>query len=272
MTQIFFAVPGYANRVNDLLVAGSPQSTEAVVFFGGDIQDLEVVMGAHREAATFSRWSLEKTTRLLEGQFANHLIVAVRPSRRQDIVLSCFDNFVKSTDAVSPSEHAPNQHALEHLDLLLESLSGLLGEVDFHRHLSCVKIVGFSKGCVVLNQLVYEFPTWLAQNSAVSAPSILRKIGRMYWLDAGHSGPVEYWITQPRLLDSLRELNVGVHVVISPYQVGNLRRPSYVPQLEEFLRICGQLGVLKDVTKLHEGKAFADATIDDHFDTLLHLP
>ena len=62
---------------------------------------------------------------------------------------SCFDNFVP-TDSVGSPKHTDNHGAIDHLSALLkESLS----ENSLVKPLT---VIGFSKGVVVLNQIVRE--------------------------------------------------------------------------------------------------------------------
>jgi hypothetical protein len=48
-----------------------------------------------------------------------------------------------------------------------------------------ITIVGFSKGCVPLNQIMFELST---ANLPPDAASFSSKIKSVYWLDAGHNG------------------------------------------------------------------------------------
>ena len=56
-----------------------------------------------------------------------------------------------------------------------------------------MKIVGFSKGCVVLNQFLYELPTMKSDDEDMVA--FVRRVTDMYWLDGGHSGGSNTWVT-----------------------------------------------------------------------------
>ena len=62
------AVTGWEGRTNDLITLGDrdPATMEGViVFFGGDVQDLEERMLSHRDNCRYSHWSLERTALLL---------------------------------------------------------------------------------------------------------------------------------------------------------------------------------------------------------------
>jgi len=47
----------------------------------------------------------------------------------------------------------------------------------------------------------------------------------MYWLDGGHNGGKNTWITSRSLLETLTRLGVSVHVHMTPYQLNDDRRP-----------------------------------------------
>ena len=73
-----------------------------------------------------------------------------------------------------------------------------------------VTLIGFSKGVVVLNQILREFSTLSAHGLALAS---------MVWLDGGHNGGRDIWPTDRRLLHRLAEAGVKVEVRVSPYQV-----------------------------------------------------
>lgn len=133
-------------------------------------------------------WNLENTATFLQNQFPDRHIVVIRPSRMQLRTYSCFDNFLPSNHLGIP-EHTPYHGALLHLKRLLRELSHLVEEdrravearandefkpsqsrltlrrrdpnLPIPKPLNLdsgdISLVGFSKGCVVLNQFLYEF-------------------------------------------------------------------------------------------------------------------
>lgn len=68
-------------------------------------------------------------------------------------------------------------------------------------------LVGFSKGCVVLNQFLYEFHylKTLTPDDDILGHFVAR-ITDMYWLDGGHPGDKNTWITSTCLLETLARL------------------------------------------------------------------
>jgi len=47
----------------------------------------------------------------------------------------------------------------------------------------------------------------------------------LYWLDGGHNGGKNTWITSRSLLETLTRLGIRVHVHMTPYQLADDRRP-----------------------------------------------
>ncbi|KAG7310156.1 hypothetical protein JYU34_004709 [Plutella xylostella] len=93
-------------------------------------------------------------------------------------------------------------------------------------HTSALTLVGFSKGCVVLNQLVHEFHHETTRETRdQSVMRFMDRIKCMYWLDGGHAGGRDTWLTSRPLLETLGRLNVKIYVHVSPYQVEDPSRP-----------------------------------------------
>lgn len=56
---------------------------------------------------------------------------------------------------------------------------------------------------------------------------LVSRIGSMFFLDGGHGGGKNTWITARSLLETLCRLGISVHVHVTPYQVqGNSHLPS----------------------------------------------
>ena len=73
-----------------------------------------------------------------------------------------------------------------------------------------VTLIGFSKGVVVLNQVLRELSTLSSHSLSLVS---------MVWLDGGHNGGRDIWPTDRGLLQRLAESGVRVEVRVSPYQV-----------------------------------------------------
>ncbi|KAK9738203.1 C2orf69 [Popillia japonica] len=110
-----------------------------------------------------------------------------------------------------------------------------------------ISLIGFSKGCVVLNQFLYEFHylKTLTPDDQTSM-GIVSRIKDMYWLDGGHSGGKNTWITSRPLLETLTRLGIKVHVHVTPYQIQDDRRPWIKKEEKLFSDILRRLGAPVD--------------------------
>jgi hypothetical protein len=98
-------------------------------------------------------------------------------------------------------------------------------------------LIGFSKGCNVLNQLVYDIPADYTKMSprddANSAEGFIDCVRAFYWLDGGHSGGSKAWITEDYLLRRLVAFEVHSHV--TPYQINDNLRPWIGSEHKQFV-------------------------------------
>ena len=167
-----------------------------------------------------------------------------------------------------------------------ESGTSLLSEEDMLK--LPLTIIGFSKGCVVLNQIVHELnnfinkptppdplpttsdpqpttsdPLPITSTNKSKAPNdprvkipsdskssvdvelvnFVRQITSFYWLDSGHSGEEECWITDRELLSTLAVLHPEIHVHVTPHQMKCLQRPWICEEERQFVDILRELGI-----------------------------
>ena len=168
--------------------------------------------------------------------------MVVRPSRMERGTFSCFDNFVP-TDSVGSPKHTENCGAVAHLAALLKEG---LGSSD-----RPVTLMGFSKGVVVLNQILRE----------IQIDEEL-KIEKMVWLDGGHNGGKDIWPTDKKLLEGLVAKKIAIDVRVSPYQVKNPNRPWIKREEKLFTGTLKRLGA--DITR----RLYFDeeeSSIENHF-------
>ncbi|XP_053678036.1 mitochondrial protein C2orf69 homolog [Anopheles nili] len=324
-------VKGYQNRINSIiycppLLRGSSQKDKctAIVYFGGDVQDIPEKMELNRDNKNYIKWNLENTAVLLRESFPHSHIVVVRPGRMEYNTFSCFDNFVRGNNAGIP-DHTPMHYSLQHLEELLINLTKKLTkpilDQDFlHKLLNAssskgyasdgpckqssdilqsniydapgsematgprlnellwwrenlnldkasLKLIGFSKGCVVLNQFIYEFhyyKTLTPDDSTMMR--LVSRITDMYWLDGGHGGGKNTWITSRSLLETLCRLCINVHVHVTPYQIQDDHRPWIRKEEKAFTDLLKRLGAAFDRT-LYPSEANS-TNLYTHFDVL----
>ncbi|XP_023941004.2 mitochondrial protein C2orf69 [Bicyclus anynana] len=128
-------------------------------------------------------------------------------------------------------------------------------------------LVGFSKGCVVLNQLIYEFHyTKTLTPGDVHMMRFISRIKDMYWLDGGHAGGKNTWITSRSLLETLTRLDVNIFVHVSPYQVQDEGRPWIGREEKAFTGLLNKLGA--KVHRYLHTQSDAPHSLHMHFDVL----
>ncbi|NXG46024.1 CB069 protein, partial [Psilopogon haemacephalus] len=120
-------------------------------------------------------------------------------------------------------------------------------------------LIGFSKGCVVLNQLLYELKE---AKKDKNIDAFLKNIKAIYWLDGGHSGGSNTWVTYPEVLKELPETGIEVHSHVTPYQVFDTMRLWIGREHEKFVQILEGLGV-----EINDQLHFADnvPSLENHF-------
>jgi Uncharacterised protein family UPF0565 len=110
----------------------------AVIYFGGDVQDIPEVMEENRDTKGYVKFNLDNTAMILREAFPRSYIVVVRPVRWlkvsffkftfENVIIkflfvfrmefttfSCFDNFVRGNNVGIP-DHTPMHFALQHLE------------------------------------------------------------------------------------------------------------------------------------------------------------
>ncbi|XP_046464113.1 mitochondrial protein C2orf69 homolog isoform X1 [Daphnia pulex] len=263
--QRLVAVTGYNERVNDVIFVERQISTDpasVVVFFGGDVQDYPENMKSHRDHGVYVEYNLEAVAEILASKFKSSFICVIRPAKVELKTFSCFSNFVTCNDIGSPT-HLPNHNALLHLTTLLLSVAEQTG----HSEVGCespLTIMGFSKGCVVLNQLLHEFHYFhhLPVDKESHINALMGRIRKMVWLDGGHSGGKDTWVTSSNVLSSLQSTGIAVDIHVTPYQVNDDRRPWIGKEEKQFHTLLKKLGVVL-FRKVH----FAEEppSLDNHF-------
>lgn len=278
--QKLLAVPGSApSRVNDLLLlrpdTDDPRDPEEeekssnrhVVFFHGDIQNFQEDMALQPEGAQWLCWSLEQVALTLGRRFPDRHVWVVRASRMYLHKFSCYHNFVESNMFGAP-EHSAYYGAFRHLRALLShgmeraNLPDPLppqGGADSIPSGFSLTLVGFSKGCVVLNQMVYELAG--ARADPHTSPFV-KRISDMFWLDGGHPGGSETWVTDKQVLKELAVSGISIHAHVTPYEVCDPMRAWVGREHGHFIKTLEEFGACPS-KKLH----FEDEppSIDNHF-------
>ncbi|XP_059134271.1 mitochondrial protein C2orf69 homolog [Peromyscus eremicus] len=120
-------------------------------------------------------------------------------------------------------------------------------------------LVGFSKGCVVLNQLLFELKE---AKKDKNLDTFIKSIRTMYWLDGGHSGGSNTWVTYPEVLKEFAQTGITVHTHVTPYQVHDPMRSWIGKEHKKFVQILGDLG-MQVTSQIHFAKE--TPSIENHF-------
>ena len=263
---------------------------QIVVYFGGDVQSYSDIMARHRDNRRHVQWSLENTATHLHTCFPGAYIVVAKPCVMIRDTFSCWRNFVSSDNITGVPKFSPNYHALEHLEALCATAAARVPGLSPVASTAAprVTLVGFSKGSVVLNQIVHELAglassihttaaatatatatgtATTATNEAVARPGL--KISHIVWLDSGHNGPSNHWITNTNVARALAESGIRITIHVTPYQVCNPRKPWNGKEEATFRRLLVKYGAGGRVCRqIH----FAgELSLESHFNVLKAL-
>lgn len=220
-------------------------------------------MKSHRDHGAYVDYNLEAIAEILAAKFPDSFICVIRPAKIELKTFSCFSNFVFCNHIGSPT-HLPNNNALLHLSTLLQSIAERTGFSEIGCE-SPLVIIGFSKGCVVLNQFLHEFHYFnhfpIDNKSHVSA--LIGRIKKMIWLDGGHSGGKDTWVTSSQTLSSFKGMgkmeklsictsfqklrisfvDIMVDIHVTPYQINDDRRPWIGKEEKQFYLTLKKMGI-----------------------------
>ncbi|XP_026552625.1 UPF0565 protein C2orf69 homolog [Pseudonaja textilis] len=120
-------------------------------------------------------------------------------------------------------------------------------------------LIGFSKGCVVLNQLLHELKE---AKKDKDIDDFIQNIKAMYWLDGGHSGGSNTWVTYPHVLREFSQTGISVNAHVTPYQVFDTMRTWIGKEHKRFVQLLEEFGANIN-SQLH----FADEapSLENHF-------
>ena len=114
-------------------------------------------------------------------------------------------------------------------------------------------LVGFSKGCVVLNQIVHELSNVTVGDDA-GLRDFVSRISAMFWLDGGHGGESNTWITDEKYLYHLAWHIPSIKVHVTPYQIDDETRPWIGEEQGLFVEKLRTLGANIKVKKHFQDK------------------
>ena len=215
----------------------------------------------------YSSWDLENTASIINDRFPESNVIVVKPKQMYENTYARYKNFVTCDKNGVPS-HSSGQHSWQHLKSLLSSCCSKMVQNQFEKILTVDQLnslplilVGFSKGCVVLNQLLYDLP-----DASDEIFSFVGNVEKMIWLDGGHSGPSNTWINDNSVLEKAVKSGIKFETHVTPYQVKDKNRPWIGKEYAEFVRILKGLGAEVE-DKLHFEKN--PVSLSGHFSLLI---
>jgi hypothetical protein len=223
------------------------------------------MMEAHRDNKRYVQWDVESTASLLSDRFPEHRIWLIKPNKMYLKTFSVYSNFVQSDDTSCPI-HSTGQKSWNHLTSLLKNAESRRRELtgDSEKDPECheVMLVAFSKGCVVLNQLLYDLSSAKTDNQL---SGFVKHVKAMYWLDGGHNGGRNIWITSEDILSGLVGLDIEVFSHVTPYQIKDPMRKWIGREQKQFVKKLQSLNV-KITNTLHFPEE--ERSLENHFGVL----
>ncbi|CAH8483657.1 hypothetical protein MS3_00002044 [Schistosoma haematobium] len=258
---------GYLKKRNDVIFLGTKVNpTVNLVYFGGDVQDYEYNMSQNNFNNQYIRWNLEDTAQNLYVRFTNHFrdsnphVWIIRASHWISNSIACYVNFMPFTKSGVPlfeNDDICKMTGMMHLSCLLSNAAKKL--LNCEANIQCqistipIRLIGFSKGCCVLTEILYEFsvlsrskklPTDSVKGVPAQVLGLSQIITDFYWLDSGHSGTHHQWPVSLNYLSLLNPVSCPrIHVHASPYQIMNQLKPQKSNDFYKFLDILSHLNL-----------------------------
>ncbi|ETV90011.1 hypothetical protein, variant 3 [Aphanomyces invadans] len=265
-------VEGRRGHFNDIYISIIPHATENVVFFPGDVQHFDHVM-RRGTFKSFAAYSYESMCDHYIRRFPCANVWIIKP-RMHAKGVSCYDNFLDNTDG-EPSSYG---FAFLQLQLLFEHTSALFQAPG--RQLTWdlpLHLLGFSRGAIVLNQLITELGSLLhlstsptqvdtslaevvAECGSISA--FFERVESIEWIDGGCNIESMTFPTNESALMLLNSFqHIQLRVLTTPYHMKSPLRPWYNSDLALFQRACPHAQVIS---------CFMDdsPSLQNHFDVL----
>ena len=237
------------------------------------------MMQKHRDNVHYTQWNLEATAEILGKRFPNSHVWVVRPNEKVLLTFSVYSNLVPVPDKdLGNPLHEAGFKSWHHLQKLLYNSAQLMKdntESNSCEQTSCsneqsevysmlrpLTLVGFSKGCVVLNQLLYDLQE---AKEDPETSEFVKSVREMYWLDGGHNGGSNTWIIHKNVLEHLVGLELEIHCHVTPYQIKDSFREWIGKEQKKFVMELRKMGV-KVTNTIHFEEM--ERSIDNHFQVL----
>ncbi|OQR89485.1 hypothetical protein THRCLA_22683 [Thraustotheca clavata] len=263
-------VSGANGKFNELLVAMIPHATSNVVYFPGDVQNFEHRMRKGR-FKSWTTYSYEATAFLLASKFPSATIWIIKPQNIQANGMSCYDHFLTNTLEVNPLSYSPHGNAHDHLRQLMTHAAEKIDNEAYLREDLPLHLLGFSRGVVVLNQLITELAQstqLVSEEDSCCSPVLpwFQQINSIHWIDGGNGSGAGAFPNHSFALSVLSDLpNISLHIHWTPYQYESNIRPWIAQEYKQFAKTMDTLGMLPIV---HQYFTESPGTLENHFNIL----
>lgn len=232
-------------------------------------------MQSSRENRRYAQWNLVSTGEMLCRRFTGSSVVVIRPAEMKDGTFSRFSNFVPNTDEYGDpvTYQTTDLLALQQLRALNERIKSVLISDQSRPSSSEITLVGFSKGCVVLNQFLHELTALRQTNTNQELLSFASSLQTFVWLDGGHNNGdrTMIWPTDANLVSTLKHFHIRTEVFVTPFQI-NGKNPHKRHHHEHYRRFSELLLSQSNSTdpKIVNQILFSNQppSIDKHFELL----
>ena len=277
--RVVGALEAHASRILFCLPTGLSAPPMEVVAFPGDGVEwpswtpLVGANGAHPHSSGLLG-VLHDRLQQEGGQHANAALFVVEPRASPDR-FALYDNLLpcKVTATGEPLEgyHGRGKHAAKHLAALIEAVYthvGSLGGATPQLHGPPMLAMGFSKGGIVLNELLAECSTVEARTAdeepTDAATRLLSRLCEVHYLDAGLSSRGAH-LTAPDVIDALgqQEHRPAVFFHGTPRQWNDPSRSWLRAEKDRSAALLRAAGL-----RVHEHEYFAreEPSLAMHFD------
>jgi len=154
---------------------------------------------------------------------------------------SCYDHFVNSNLCGAPDhDRGSGLQAAKHLVGLLQSMDKHFSEPLGHLPKT---LIGFSKGVVVLNQLLLDWHQLQKMDTMhEDLLEFYKSIHTWIWLDGGHNGGQDTWMTSEGPLSTfVNHSEWKIQINVTPRQVKDPMRPWIGKEEKKFRSVLKRL-------------------------------
>jgi hypothetical protein len=198
------------------------QRPHVILYFQGDMQNMHHVMSSHKDddvRAYSDDYCLESTVNILANKLECTHVVMIEPRMVHNLIYAVYDTFVKYSDSCGNCERSNDDgRAISSLCSIVSKVQTLLKLKDEQ-----FSLCGFSKGGIVLNNLVQELHL-MKEHRAIMLEynSILAKVKQIHWIDGGNE--YQYYPCLPNDQQSIQIFaklchrhDISVFVHVTPY-------------------------------------------------------